>query len=360
MKLLDWKNLFSDKEQDSTESATKLQSNNFEDQQETISFNNEGFRALDLPVELSVSFKQNKISGGTSNSGDQGWDCLVSKKIYLILIEETLSLSGSIFKRFSKYIGKTLSFLGQITRDLSVKVSTSLQLNDSVVKSFIKLIQETLTFNGSVLKSLIKQLTETLIFTGQVKRNFTKLINSTLTLTDLIKKDVSTKIEEFLTVTDVFSRVIAYYRTLNESLTLTPNNFFTFLKSIPETSLFTDSVSKFTSMVREQSLSLTGTFTRVVTYFRTLEDSISFVVDSFRSLIINLMETLTLNSKVSKHVSLLFKETQSFLETLSTYLRKYVFATAFLLPLIYKGTVFSTNGKAILLMLTKRTKNSSN
>lgn len=210
---MDWKNLFSDKEQDSTESATKLQSDNFEDQQETISFNNEGFRTLDLPVELSASFKQNKISGGTSNSGDQGWDCLPTNRIIylIILIEETLSFSGSIFKRFSKYIGKVLSFLDQINRDLSVKVSTSLQLTDSIIKNFTKPIQETLTLYGLVFKSPIKQLTETLTLTEQIKRNFTKLINTTLTFDSRVRKHISLLFNETQSFLDTVSSYLPLY-----------------------------------------------------------------------------------------------------------------------------------------------------
>jgi len=208
-------------------------------------------------------------------------------------LQDTYSRIWSIYRIFTENLNLSDSF----SRILSLHRTfiETLYLTDTIIvfRMFHKIFTETLTLSDTVQKKISKVFTENINLSDIFSRCWSihRIYTETVNLTDTVAKKISKTFKEKLTLIDSFSRTWSIYRIFTEVINLTDTLKKRVSKTFIETLTLSDTVSKKIAKTFTETLHLTDAFSRIVSYYRTFTEKIT-LTDKVKAAKVNLVNLI--------------------------------------------------------------------
>lgn len=135
---------------------------------------------------------------------------------------EAIVLSDVLLKKILKTFTESITLTDIYSRLWSIyrTFTETLNLADSLIKKPIKTFIESLHLADTLIKRPAKIFTETITLADTLKKRAHRIFTETLSLTDTVSKKAVKTFLETLHLQDRYSRVVSWYRTFTEKITL--------------------------------------------------------------------------------------------------------------------------------------------
>jgi len=264
------------------------------------------------------------------------------------LLFENITFLELTVREFSKFLIASVSFIDSLVKNIHVVKEESIQLIsilfflfkrqlvenisflETVSKLFGRILSETVIFSEQIIFKTIKKVVESLTFLDSVSFLFATSLSEAVTLQDFVSLTARMILQELMSFSDTFSRQVSFFRTLTEDVT-----FLDFLYAVlgqtrilAESLILTDVLTRTVEFKRlySESVSLVDSFTRIVGFRRTLAEGFTLAEELVVKVSKFLIESVTFFGELSRTVAFkrLFAETVSFIDSVSPILMRFL------------------------------------
>lgn len=218
---------------------------------------------------------------------------------------------SSLFNRVTTYVRRltqNIAISSSLIKSITKPISNNINLVTSLLATrlFVRVFTQTLTIVSSLTKTFTKGISNQLNLTSFESRitTFIRTFTQTLSIVSLLQKLVNKNIISSLSFVSLSSRITTFIRTLAQTLTvlsLTTKAFTKVLSSSLSISFSLETIKMYV-LSFFQTLAITSSFSKVITYIRTLNQTInlsSFFTRS-TSFILFLTQNLFILSNINK------------------------------------------------------------
>ncbi len=155
-----------------------------------------------------------------------------------------------------------------------------------------------------------------LVVTYTAGTNWTKSLSDSIVISDSISKNTGMAKADTISLSDSFSRIAQFSKSLSDTISLvdTPSKGLSLSKS--DTLVMSDALTKTLGLTKADTISLVDAFSRIVTYNKTLTDTISLSDAIAKTFGLSKSDAIIISDNIAKSVGLFKSDNLTLTDTI--------------------------------------------